>query len=597
MAVRWKDKADIGTPAGNDRIPITDISEVSPITGQPVDKYVTPDGLAAAVGNTYGATTDNAIARFNGAAGDLQDSVVTIDDNGVMTGASVVTTGGSVARSFASRFRVNPADFGDVTGAAAVTAINAAITYINGLGGGEVEFDAREYSLTGSVIVKDNVRLVGKGSDNTILKLATNANSPVLKTLDFDTLTVARNAAGPTDFALVGLTFDGNRLNQSGSAADLNGLSLFGYHWLIDDVNIQECKGQGIRSDWEILTENDMASTLRRVLIHDVGRDGVDFSGPNDTYGEDIIIYDCAKEADDTYYGFRFRFNGSSGSGNGRWVNLHPYHKGAATNRMLAACLTETQGNQFFGCHFEGGRQCLIDRGDRNIYKASNIYGAFSTDPMVVLTGAHHLFEAFIEDSVPSGAACLQIGEGGRSLFNAHIEVTAVTAATNAVVITNDGGRTTGIIKTAGATNAYSGAWNTTSAVQVQRPSGALEFGPAGVLAIGGIGYSTGVGGTAVQATNKATGVTLNALTGEITLALGNLAAGAVATFLLTNSSVAITDNVIASIRGGGTFAAYTAHCINIGAGTCALQIRNVTAGALDEQPVMRFTVIKGVNS
>jgi hypothetical protein len=43
MVVRWKDKADIGTLADGDKIPVTDVSETNPSTGQSgVDKHFTP---------------------------------------------------------------------------------------------------------------------------------------------------------------------------------------------------------------------------------------------------------------------------------------------------------------------------------------------------------------------------------------------------------------------------------------------------------------------------------------------------------------------------------------------------------------------------
>ena len=47
---------------------------------------------------------------------------------------------------------------------------------------------------------------------------------------------------------------------------------------------------------------------------------------------------------------------------------------------------------------------------------------------------------------------------------------------------------------------------------------GTLASRPAApVLPTGGIGYATGAGGTVMQATNKATGVTLNTVSGQIT--------------------------------------------------------------------------------
>ncbi len=54
------------------------------------------------------------------------------------------------------------------------------------------------------------------------------------------------------------------------------------------------------------------------------------------------------------------------------------------------------------------------------------------------------------------------------------------------------------------------------------------------------IGPTTG--GTVTQATNKTTGVTLNAASGQITMNGASLAGGAEATFTVTNSEIAATD-------------------------------------------------------
>ena len=58
----------------------------------------------------------------------------------------------------------------------------------------------------------------------------------------------------------------------------------------------------------------------------------------------------------------------------------------------------------------------------------------------------------------------------------------------------------------------------------------------------GGIGYSTGAGGTQTQTTNKSNTVVLNKITGEITLHNEVLAAGSAVTFTLTNSCLLYTS-------------------------------------------------------
>lgn len=64
------------------------------------------------------------------------------------------------------------------------------------------------------------------------------------------------------------------------------------------------------------------------------------------------------------------------------------------------------------------------------------------------------------------------------------------------------------------------------------------------------IGYSRG-GSSVTQTTNRATGVTINALSGTITTDSTSLAAEASAVFVVTNNTVAIGYVVVCSIRSG----------------------------------------------
>lgn len=62
-------------------------------------------------------------------------------------------------------------------------------------------------------------------------------------------------------------------------------------------------------------------------------------------------------------------------------------------------------------------------------------------------------------------------------------------------------------------------------------------------------GYSTGTGAAVTQITNRATGVTINALCGQITTDATSLAAEASAKFTVTNSKVEEGDIIILSFR------------------------------------------------
>lgn len=112
-----------------------------------------------------------------------------------------------------------------------------------------------------------------------------------------------------------------------------------------------------------------------------------------------------------------------------------------------------------------------------------------------------------------------------------------------------------------------------------------------------GVGYATGAGGTVTQLTSKSTAVTLNAVTGAITMNNASLAANTSVGFNLTNSAIAVTDVVIVNIKSGNTVLSYSVTVDSISAGSCFIHLRNITAGALAEAVTLQFAVIKGVNS
>lgn len=112
----------------------------------------------------------------------------------------------------------------------------------------------------------------------------------------------------------------------------------------------------------------------------------------------------------------------------------------------------------------------------------------------------------------------------------------------------------------------------------------------------GGVGYATGAGGTVTQATDKTTGVTLSKLSGAITLNNAALAAATIVSFVLTNTSIAVTDVLILNHISGGTVGSYTLNA-QCAAGSATINVRNNTAGSLSEAIVIQFAVIKGVNA
>lgn len=107
-------------------------------------------------------------------------------------------------------------------------------------------------------------------------------------------------------------------------------------------------------------------------------------------------------------------------------------------------------------------------------------------------------------------------------------------------------------------------------------------------------GYTTGSGGTVTQLTSKATAVTLNKPTGQITLNNAALAADTTVSFTLTNTIIEAGDILILNHISGGTAGSYLLNAQSA-AGSASINVRNITTGSLSEAIVIAFAVIKAV--
>lgn len=109
--------------------------------------------------------------------------------------------------------------------------------------------------------------------------------------------------------------------------------------------------------------------------------------------------------------------------------------------------------------------------------------------------------------------------------------------------------------------------------------------------ATSGIGYAAGAGGAVTQGTSRTTGVTLNNVSGAITL-FSAAGSATYATFTVTNSAVAATDTIIVNQKSGTD--KYIILVTKVAAGSFDITFAT-TGGTTTEQPVFNFAVIKAV--
>lgn len=105
-------------------------------------------------------------------------------------------------------------------------------------------------------------------------------------------------------------------------------------------------------------------------------------------------------------------------------------------------------------------------------------------------------------------------------------------------------------------------------------------------------------GGTVTQITSKATGVTLNGYSGQITTHNASLAAGAEVTFTVTNSAVNTLDVIVLSMSDSPDADSEVIAFVNdVAAGSFDILLSNVSAAADTGAIVINFCVFRGASS
>ena len=111
-----------------------------------------------------------------------------------------------------------------------------------------------------------------------------------------------------------------------------------------------------------------------------------------------------------------------------------------------------------------------------------------------------------------------------------------------------------------------------------------------------GVGYATFAGGAVAQATDRTTGVTLSKVCGTITTHTDSLAAGAAATFTVTNTAVAITDVVNVSIQSGATTVQTNVRVTTTAAGSFNITVENNHASTAETGAIIiNYAILKAV--
>lgn len=265
-----------------------------------------------------------------------------------------------------------------------------------------------------SALAKMN--LVGSGANLTTIRLASGTNTGL----------ITSSSTNIDDVYISGIRLDGNSsANTSGDVLTINGAraTLF-------DLEVVNAAGNGIVTGWNSGIPNrftGLEGFFSRITIDSCQRSGWLHTGPSDSHFESIIIADCSLAADNTDYFMRL-----SGTGNGRFFNLHPYNRSTTTNTPQIGVSVESFGSNFSGCHFEGSHLPLSISGSGNTFAACAAYGTRGTYAASII-GAGNIFH---------GALGLNFFSGDPAYKGINL------ASSNCIIdVTNNGsGLTNGVI-------------------------------------------------------------------------------------------------------------------------------------------------------
>jgi len=115
------------------------------------------------------------------------------------------------------------------------------------------------------------------------------------------------------------------------------------------------------------------------------------------------------------------------------------------------------------------------------------------------------------------------------------------------------------------------------------------------------LAYVLGSGGQVTQLTSKTTSVAINTLCGQIIMTADSIAANTSVSFTLVNDNIRGTDIVLVSVANvagvAPTANTYSVSCDAVLAGSCRIQVRNISGVAAAQALVLNFAIVKAVNA
>ncbi len=215
----------------------------------------------------------------------LSNISVTPVQNGTITVQDIITKGGPKVdvRAFGAKGDGKTDD---------TTAIQAAEDSLPDQGG-TLYFPPGTF--LGHLIVKSNVHIEGAGINATILELSNGANTDVIQSKDFASLTGQNsgngNRVGVNRVTLDDITINGNSSNNTSGY----GVRKYGGQWNVHDVVIKNCAQDGVYSEGGSypgapLGADSMEDKWTNVMLTVNSGSGMTWNGPHDSVLDNFIV-------------------------------------------------------------------------------------------------------------------------------------------------------------------------------------------------------------------------------------------------------------------------------------------------------------------
>lgn len=329
----------------------------------------------------------------------------TVGTHFIATGAGTGTGTAELSQTVEAKLRqtVSIKDFGAVCDGVTddATAVNAAITAVAALGGGNVLFPAGTILVGATIGVADNVHLCGAGQKVTTIKLKPSADVNIIE---------RKAGAVGLGMGLFDLTIDGNQLNNTqGGVYLLGATDQRGPSWQIERVRVTKCRnsvmGSGVKAaffiglnTWNVIRDieiigNDYAQIAIWIGAADgivdglyLGTNGYNFGST--AYG--LFVTSAGNFFSNCYFGGtqpgpQVYFTGAAAAYN-KFVNCIFDNSG----KNGITFVDSANNNQFSNCQIgvssysDGGTYYLVENGvpnSNNMFVGVKFYSLYGAAP------------------------------------------------------------------------------------------------------------------------------------------------------------------------------------------------------------------------